>query len=372
MTDDAAILVVDDLPRTCGCSTRCSPHAASECTRPPPAGGPASCVPITARPDPAGRPDAGDRRLRDLPPDPRRDPATAFLPVVMVTASGDEEKLRASTPAPTTSSPSRSSRPSCSRGSAPWFGSSATTTPSSARPPSWPTGTASSSRGRRAGERARAGRPAAALPLTADRRADRRERGRLLPGQPPSEITVVFCDLRGFTAFAETRAGGGDGGLGEYHRALGDLIFRFEGTLEHFAGDGLMVFFNDPVPCEDPPGGRCGWRSRCANGWRSWPRGGAAGARTGLRGRDRAGLRHPRPGRFRGPLRLRGDRHRDQPGRPAVRGGAAPARSWSPSASPPGQRRWRHEVARPLELRGLLQTGRGRRRPRHRRGAVAP
>jgi class 3 adenylate cyclase len=41
--------------------------------------------------------------------------------------------------------------------------------------------------------------------------------------------------------------------LEEYHHALGDLIFRFEGTLERFAGDGLMVFFNDPVRCEDGP-----------------------------------------------------------------------------------------------------------------------
>jgi class 3 adenylate cyclase len=67
------------------------------------------------------------------------------------------------------------------------------------------------------------------------------------------EITVVFVDLRGFTAFAETvepedvmRV------LREYHEAVGPLIFRFEGTLERFTGDGLMVFFNDPVPCPDP------------------------------------------------------------------------------------------------------------------------
>jgi class 3 adenylate cyclase len=67
------------------------------------------------------------------------------------------------------------------------------------------------------------------------------------------EITVVFCDLRGFTAFAETaepeelmRV------LREYHGAMGTLIFQFEGTLERFAGDGLMVFFNDPLPCSDP------------------------------------------------------------------------------------------------------------------------
>ena len=68
------------------------------------------------------------------------------------------------------------------------------------------------------------------------------------------EITVVCCDLRGFTAFAET-AEPEDvwETLGEYHGALGDLIARFEGTLERFTGDGLVVFFNDPIPCDDAP-----------------------------------------------------------------------------------------------------------------------
>jgi adenylate cyclase len=68
------------------------------------------------------------------------------------------------------------------------------------------------------------------------------------------EIVVVFCDLRRFTAFAETSEPEEVMGvLSEYHAALGDLIFRFEGTLERFAGDGLMVFFNDPIPCDDGP-----------------------------------------------------------------------------------------------------------------------
>jgi adenylate cyclase len=68
------------------------------------------------------------------------------------------------------------------------------------------------------------------------------------------EIVVVFCDLRGFTPFAEaSEPEEVMGVLAAYHAALGDLIFRFEGTLERFAGDGLMVFFNDPVPCEDGP-----------------------------------------------------------------------------------------------------------------------
>lgn len=68
------------------------------------------------------------------------------------------------------------------------------------------------------------------------------------------EIVVVFCDLRGFTTFAESSEPEEVMGvLQDYHHALGDLIFRFEGTLERFTGDGLMVFFNDPVRCEDGP-----------------------------------------------------------------------------------------------------------------------
>jgi class 3 adenylate cyclase len=67
------------------------------------------------------------------------------------------------------------------------------------------------------------------------------------------DITVVFCDLRGFTAFAE-RAEPEDiiTVLQEYYRCLGECIDQFEGTLQHFAGDGLMIIFNDPIPCADP------------------------------------------------------------------------------------------------------------------------
>ena len=67
------------------------------------------------------------------------------------------------------------------------------------------------------------------------------------------EIVVVFCDLRGFTAFAETAEPEEVLDLlREYHAALGPLVGEFEGTLDHFSGDGIMVFFNDPVPCPDP------------------------------------------------------------------------------------------------------------------------
>jgi adenylate cyclase len=64
---------------------------------------------------------------------------------------------------------------------------------------------------------------------------------------------VVFCDLRGYTAFTETaEPEDALNFLREYHGTLGPLVSQFEGTLDHFAGDGIMVFFNDPVPCPDP------------------------------------------------------------------------------------------------------------------------
>lgn len=67
------------------------------------------------------------------------------------------------------------------------------------------------------------------------------------------EITTVFCDLRGFTAFSEsTEPEEVMRVLREYHESVGPLIFRFEATLEQFTGDGLVTFFNDPLPCPDP------------------------------------------------------------------------------------------------------------------------
>jgi class 3 adenylate cyclase/CheY-like chemotaxis protein len=67
------------------------------------------------------------------------------------------------------------------------------------------------------------------------------------------DITVVFADLRGFTGFAETAEPEDVWGvLGQYHQSIGDLVMRFDGTLERFTGDGIMVFFNDPVPVDDP------------------------------------------------------------------------------------------------------------------------
>ena len=66
------------------------------------------------------------------------------------------------------------------------------------------------------------------------------------------EVTVVFCDIRGFTAFTEqTEPEEAMNVLREYHAALGELIFRYEGTLDRYAGDGVMILFNAPIQFED-------------------------------------------------------------------------------------------------------------------------
>jgi len=65
-------------------------------------------------------------------------------------------------------------------------------------------------------------------------------------------VTVVFCDIRGFTGFTEiAEPEEVMAVLREYHEAVGELIFRYEGTLERFAGDGILILFNDPMPCPD-------------------------------------------------------------------------------------------------------------------------
>jgi class 3 adenylate cyclase len=66
------------------------------------------------------------------------------------------------------------------------------------------------------------------------------------------EVSVLFCDLRGFTAFTEdSEPEEVMAVLHEYHEGLGKLIFHYEGTLERFIGDGIMTIFNDPIPCVD-------------------------------------------------------------------------------------------------------------------------
>ena len=67
------------------------------------------------------------------------------------------------------------------------------------------------------------------------------------------EITALFCDLRGFTGFTES-ADAEDvmALLRDYHAAIGQIVIKYNGTLERYAGDGVMVIFNDPVPVENP------------------------------------------------------------------------------------------------------------------------
>src|SRR5215468_8102445 len=67
------------------------------------------------------------------------------------------------------------------------------------------------------------------------------------------EITALYCDLRGFTGFSESSDPEDVMSLlREYHAAIGEIIVKYSGTLEHYAGDGVMVFFNDPIPVENP------------------------------------------------------------------------------------------------------------------------
>jgi adenylate cyclase len=66
-------------------------------------------------------------------------------------------------------------------------------------------------------------------------------------------VAVLFCDLRGSTAFSEaTEPEEFMAALAEFHQVTGDLVNDFNATVGHFAGDGFMVFFNDPVPCDNP------------------------------------------------------------------------------------------------------------------------
>ena len=128
------------------------------------------------------------------------------------------------------------------------------------------------------------------------------------------EVTVLFCDLRGFTPFAE-RSEPEDvmAVLAELHNAVGPLVFEEGGTLAQFLGDGMMVFFNEPVPCDEPARRAVtlalGMRDRAATLSKDWKRRGHD-LRLGCRCVDR--LCDVRSGRIRRALRIRRDRHRHE------------------------------------------------------------
>ena len=126
------------------------------------------------------------------------------------------------------------------------------------------------------------------------------------------DVTVVFLDLRGFTAFAETAEPEEVMGvLREYHAAMGQLIMEHEGTLECFIGDGMMVIFNDPVPVPNPQ--ERAVRMALAMRERFEESSGNAWSKLGYDHRHgrrhRSGLRDHRRHRLRGTMGLRLHRH---------------------------------------------------------------
>jgi class 3 adenylate cyclase/CheY-like chemotaxis protein len=79
------------------------------------------------------------------------------------------------------------------------------------------------------------------------------ERGDSVLESHRRELAVLFADLRGWTDFSTgTEPEEVMGVVGSYHAAMGELILRYEATVGWFAGDGLMVWFNDPIPCDEP------------------------------------------------------------------------------------------------------------------------
>lgn len=91
------------------------------------------------------------------------------------------------------------------------------------------------------------------------------------------QVAVLFCDLRGFTAFSEiAEPEEVMGVLREFHQALGRLVHEYEATVGDFTGDGLMVFFNDPIPIPDPALRAaqlaCAWREEAGRLLQEWRR----------------------------------------------------------------------------------------------------
>jgi class 3 adenylate cyclase len=185
----------------------------------------------------------------------RNDPATAFLPVVMITASGDKEKVQAIEVGAddfVTKPFDQAELLARVRSLLRVKGYHDTIERQSAELAAWNTELEARVEAQ-VFELERVGRLRRFLsPQLVDLIVSSGDEGLLETHR--GEITVVFCDLRGFTAFAErSEPEEVVAILNEYHAALGDLIFRFEGTLQGFTGDGIVVFFNDPIPCPDAP-----------------------------------------------------------------------------------------------------------------------
>ena len=282
----------------------------------------------------------GHRRLRDLPTDPRGPERPRSCRSSWSPRAAPPRRSGPSRPAPTTSSPSPSTRPSCWPGCARWSGSSATTTPCRPRPRrsrEW------NERARGPGRRRRSpsssGSAGCAASSRRRSRARRRQWRRVVPAEPPAGDHAGLHRPAGVHALRGARRAGGDDGRcwRSTTHALGELVFEYEGTLEHFAGDGLLVFFNDPVPCPDAPDRavRMAVDMRDA-GRRARRRVAPARLRPGLRGRASPRGTRRSGGSASPALRLRRHRDRDEPRGPAVLRGRGTARSSSPSGCSTG------------------------------------
>ena len=261
-----------------------------------------------------------------------------------------------------------------SRASRRCSGSSATTTRSRPRPRSSPSGTASSSSGspsRSSSSSASAGCGASSRRSSPSSSSSSGDESFLESHR--REITVVFCDLRGFTAFAETVE------PEDVMVVLARVPRRGRRPRPPLRGHARAVHGRRRRSSSSTTrsrartrrSGRCGWPSRCATrvgqlaeGWRR------QGYDLELRDRHRAGPRDARADRLRGPLRLRGDRQRDQPRRAAVRRGDGRARSSSASASTRRPRTWSPPTRSGTStLRGFSRPMPRLQRDRARRGA---
>ena len=292
----------------------------------------------------------------------RASPATAYLPVVMVTASGDEQRSRRSRPVPTTSSPSRSTRASCSRGWRRWPGSSATRTPSSARPTSWPPGTheLEARVAAQVAELERMSRLRRFLsPQLAELIVDSGDESFLESHR--REIVVVFCDLRGFTPFAEaSEPEEVMGVLGRVPRGARrpDLPVRgHAGAVRRRRPDGVL---QRPGPLRRRARrARSGWRvaMRDPGPWlaESWL---AQGHDLALGIGIAQGYATLGPDRLRGPATTTPRSAASPTSPPGCAPTPSPGRSWSPSACsrPPSTCRGVGGRRRPASCKGFSRT----------------
>ena len=274
----------------------------------------------------------------------REDPATQFLPVVMVTASGDQEKVAAIEAGADDFITKPFDQAELAR--ARLVAAADQALPRHDRGPGRgarrvePRARAA---GHRAGRAARAPRPAAALPVAAGRRARRVLGRRLDPREPPArDHGGVLRPARLHRVRRDGRAGGRDGRPRRVPRGGRRPRPPLRGHARAVHGRRRRWSSSTTRSrARTRRSARCAWPSRCASrvgqlaeGWRR------KGYDLELRDRHRAGPRDARADRLRGPLRLRGDRQRDEPRRAAVRRGGGRARSSSASASTRRPRTW--------------------------------